>query len=317
MKQLEHKTILVTGANGFIGSHLARRLAGVPGVKLLLLSRQDAPFSIENARWIKTDLRHLTPHFWLAEGIGRIDCVFHLGAFTPKTGAQANSVSGAVDNILGTRMLLDSLPGEIETLVFSSTLDVYAPLPDGAVLTETSPTLPASLYGSSKLFCEHLVSVWAKAHGVDCAILRYGHIYGPGEAQYQKLIPVVLRNLLAHQAPVVHGDGSALRDYLFVGDAVEATLRGACVPGGMGPTNIVRGQSVSLKEIVELLIQISGSDQAIQFLKDKPNGNSLRFDSRLMVEMLGGWEMVGLEKGLAMEVASIKNMPQGADSYVQ
>jgi nucleoside-diphosphate-sugar epimerase len=138
--------------------------------------------------------------------------------------------------------------------------------------------------------------------------LRYGHIYGPGEERYEKLIPTVIRNLLANQSPVIYGDGSALRDYLYVGDAVEATIKAALVAGDVGPLNIVRGDSVSLKETVQMLIRLSGSDQKIEWRLDKPNGPSLRFDNRLMTNLLGSGSMVSLEDGLTAEVGAFRRV---------
>ena len=120
------------------------------------------------------------------------------------------------------------------------------------------------------------------------------------------MIPTVIRNLAANQAPLVHGDGSALRDFLYVADAVEATLRASIVEGNVGPVNIVCGESASLKEVVSLLIRLMKSDMTIDFLRDKPNGSSFRFDNTLMEELLGKWPKTGLEQGLAAEVASFR-----------
>jgi nucleoside-diphosphate-sugar epimerase len=303
MNKLENKIILVTGAGGFIGSHLVAGLSQIAGVKLLLLARQARQSTQQNVVWLKGDLKLLTPEYWQSKGVAHIDYVFHLGAFTPKNAVEANQINRSIeDNIAGTHALLQSLPVETTKLIFSSTLDVYAPINDDEVLTEGSPVKPSTLYGSSKLFCEHLITVWAREKSCDYAILRYGHIYGPGEEQYEKLIPVVIRTLLANQAPVIYGDGSALRDYLYVGDAVEATLRAGLMEGTIGPLNIVRGKSDTLREIVQLMIRLTGSNKEIKFLYNRPNGSSFRFDNDLMKKALGNWPMTDLEKGLANEV---------------
>jgi UDP-glucose 4-epimerase len=309
MNRLEKKVILVTGPNGFIGAHLVARLSKIAGVKLLLLSRQGRQSTQPDLVWLQGELAQLTSEYWQSHDISHIDYVFHLGAFTPKTSAEANRIDRAVnDNITGTHILLQGLPGKPEKLVFSSTLDVYAQPDDEEVLTENSNVAPSTLYGASKLFCESLVSAWAKECGCGYAILRYGHIYGPGEQQYGKLIPVVIRNLLANLAPVVHGDGSTLRDYLYVGDAIEATIRAALVEGNVGPINIVRGESVTLKEIVQLLIRLVGCNKGINFFPDKPNVNSLRFDNGLMIKLLGNFSMTSLEEGLAAEVSAFRRV---------
>ena|ERR1035437_1546122 len=309
MNKLDGKVILVTGAHGFIGAHLVARLSKITGEKLLLLSRQDRQSTQQDEVWLKGELGQLTPEYWQSHDISHIDYVFHLGGFIPKIAAEANRINQAIDdNILGTHALLESLPEKVEKLIFSSTVDVYAQLENGDILTESAKVVPSALYGASKLFCESLISAWAKECGCDYAILRYGHIYGPGEEQYGKLIPIVIRNLLANQAPVIYGDGSTLRDYLYVGDAVEATIRATLIEGDIGPINIVRGESVSMEEVVQLLVRLVGNNKEIEFLLNKPNGNSLRFDNSLMTKSLGNWPKTSLAEGLAAEVEAFRSI---------
>lgn len=309
MNRLEGKVILVTGANGFVGRHLVAKLSKITNIKLFVLSRQEQVSTQENIVWLKGSLEELTPQYWRDVKVNHIDFVFHLGAFTPKTSAESNQIDSITsDNILGTHVMLQGLPQGLVKIIYSSTLDVYAQPENDEVLTEESKVLPNTLYGASKLFCESLVSTWAKERGCNYSILRYGHIYGPGEDKYGKIIPVVIRNLLANQPPIVHGDGSALRDYFYVDDAVEATIRGALVDGNVGPVNIVRGESVALKEVVLILIRLVGNNTYINLIPDKPNGISLRFDNAKMTELLGNWPMTNLEVGLAAEVEAFRRM---------
>jgi nucleoside-diphosphate-sugar epimerase len=308
MNSLNGKTILLTGATGFIGTHLYRRLIGLEDKRLILVSR-NLPAEIgKYETWITSTLDRLTPQIWQDHGIERIDVVFHLGAFTPKSSGMADSIDENYSaNLLGTRALLDSLPKVPCKVVFSSTLDVYEPPLEGRVLTESSPIAPTTLYGASKLFCEHLVQAYARRTGCPIAILRYGHIYGPGESAYAKLIPVAIKALLNHEGPTVYGDGNVLRDFLFVDDAVEATMRAAVAhEKNIGPLNIVSGTSHPIRKIVEFLASLSPNSPPIKYLTDKPGGRSLRFSNALMHEALGDWPTVLIEEGLAREFAAFK-----------
>ena len=307
MKALENKTILVTGAGGFIGSHLAERLATVKGVRLLLLSRRSRSSRLPRATWLRGSLNDLTREYWKKSGISHIDVVFHLGAHAPKVAGEINHVERVfIDNLQGTRTLLEGLPTGVNSIVFSSTVDIYAPITFGMFLTEDSPLGPVGLYGASKLFCEKLVSVWAERNSSRYAILRYGHIFGPGEESYGKVIPLMIRRLLAGEAPNVHGAGLAERDLLYVKDAVEASVRAACSRESIEPVNIVRGASTSIGEIAELLIEKTGAQVQINFLTDKPDGHSFRFDNAMMRRTLGEWPLVSLSDGLEEEISAFR-----------
>lgn len=309
MKQFENKTVLVTGASGFIGKHLVERLSKVNGIRLLLLSRKLQTSNLPNVQWLHGSLSDLTKAYWKQQDVSCIQIVFHIGAFIPKVSTNSNNIEqNFSSNITGTYDLLEGLPGGVEHIVFSSTVDVYAPIKDDEVLSEASRIEPSGFYGASKLFCESLVSVWASQNNCKSAILRYGHIFGPGEGAYSKLIPLAIQQLLVGNPPNVYGSGRAERDFLYVSDAVEATIRSAIIDDNIEPVNIVRGESYPIKKIVELLVEKSGIELEINYLSDKPDGYSLFFDSSKMCSELGNWPLVSLEDGLAEEVSDFRRL---------
>lgn len=304
LSSLSNKTVLVTGASGFIGTHLVERLSQESGLRLILLSRR-APQKVRSSDlWLSVSLHEVSPESWSSVGVKNIDLVFHLGAFIPKSSAEGDRVEDVFrDNLKGTKSLLESLPTPPERIIFSSTVDVYAEAPEGEVIRESSPVAPSNLYGASKLFCEQMIRTYAREHGCDYAILRYGHIFGPGEEAYKKLIPQTIRQLLLGDSPVLYGDGLAERDFLYVEDAIEATIRAAISSfKELGPTNIVSGESHSLRNIVSLLIKMAACDTEIKYLANLPRGRSLRFDNTLMRKFLGAWDFVDIAVGLEREV---------------
>lgn len=312
LEDLRGKTFLVTGATGFLGSHLADRLRQIPDSRLILLSRGPGPARrSDRETWVTASLPELDTATWHDAGLEVVDVVFHLGAFTPKSPSEADDRARVYDdNLIGTRALIESLPAPPGVFLLASTLDVYAPPGEGVVLSEDSPLGPTSLYGASKLFCERLVAGWARGAGCRHAVLRYGHVYGPGEASYRKLIPETIRQLLRGEPPVLYGDGSALRDYLYVGDAVEATLRAAATDlSGVGPVNIVRGESRSIRDVVTILAGITHFGGEVEYREGSPAGLSLRFDAGRMRASLGDWPFVPLERGLELEVDCMRGLP--------
>jgi len=303
------KTVLVTGGTGFVGSHLVRRLETMPHLRLVLLSRQAPRHPLpEHVTWVTAPLQALSSATWQALGIPRFDLVFHLGGFTPKNGAEINQVDAIYEHtLLGIRALLDSLVTPPVRLVLASTVDVYTIPTDGVPLTENANLAGSSLHGAAKLFCEQLGRVYARKHGCGLAILRYGHIFGPGEEAYQKLIPNAIRQLLRGEAPVLQGDGSAERDYLFIEDVVEATWRAAQSDiGELGPVNIVRGASLPIRTVITMLIQLTEYPGQPTYKTDQPPGYSLRFAADRMHQLLGTWPLISVEEGLRREVEHAK-----------
>ena len=310
MNSLSGKTIFLTGATGFIGSHLATRLKRVAGIKLVLLARKPAPINDPSITSITSALEQLTRQTWADQRIDRVDIIFHLGALTPKCPSEGDNADAVYrDNLIGTRALLESLPNTPEKIVFSSTLDVYAPPVEAGILTEESLIDPPSLYGASKYFCEHLIKAYSRRHDCGYAILRYGHIYGAGEGAYTKLIPQAIKTLLKNESPVLYGDGSVQRDFMFVGDAVEATIRaGTSAHQKIEAINVVSGQSRPVREFVEMLSVIVGFSGGITYLLDKKGGHSLKFSNNRMFDMLGRWELFPLEEGLRREVSYFRTL---------
>jgi UDP-glucose 4-epimerase len=308
MSLLEGKVVLLTGASGFIGSHLARYLYGIKNIKLVFMSRKPLPQAYGNAVFIEESLELLSKKTWENSGVDKIDYIFHLAGFAPKKAGDADLAEQIYTcNLLGTRALLNSLPNMPERIVFSSTLDVYAALDGDQRISECSHLGDSNLYGISKLFCEKYIASFSQKNGIDYAILRYGHIYGPGEDEYIKLIPQTILSLLNNKMPMVYGDGSALRDFIFVQDAVIATIRAMeSQTGNVGPINIVSGSSVSVRDIIKILMTIAGrSDSLCEYVEGSKQKSFIFDDSKMRTE-LGDWPKVSLFDGLKMEYETMK-----------
>jgi nucleoside-diphosphate-sugar epimerase len=305
---LTGRPVLVTGANGFIGRHLVKRLVA-DGATVHALTRRPAPDSPATIHTIAVPLEDLTPEHWTRHGIGAFDTVFHLGGFIPRARQDADDIdANFASNLLGTKALLQSLSAPPRRLVFVSTVDVYAPMQPDSRLSESSPVDASNMYAGSKMCGERMAIAWGLQSGVEVAVLRYGHVYGPGEGAFHKLIPHTIRTLLDGRNPAVYGDGSAERDCIYVADAVEATIRCATreqVPPG--PVNIVSGVSFTIAEIVRRVVNAAGSTAAIERRPSTSADRSFRFDNSAMRTHFGTWEMTTLDEGLRAEIDDVRN----------
>ena len=180
--------LLITGASGFIGGHLVRAAVaryGRENVVALSSRPNDQCETIVYGEGLRIEDSALGE-------LAGIRVLIHAGAFTPKSGQEANSVEGSEANRTFTEKLLALPFADLEKVIYLSSLDVYSP---AERITESSPTEPATLYGQSKLDGETLINAFAEQNALISQILRIGHVYGPGEEKYAKFLPAAIRNI--------------------------------------------------------------------------------------------------------------------------
>jgi UDP-glucose 4-epimerase len=276
------KTILLTGASGFIGKHLLVAIAKLPEYRdrIVLLSST----KIEGYTTIIHNNYNYGINDFLQSGVNDIEIIIHSGAFTPKSGRDANLLAKSKSNIDSVFHLINNLPNIPKKIIFLSTLDVYQSCEEP--INEASTTLPATLYGWSKLYGEKMLEQWANANGVALQILRIGHIYGSGEEHYQKLIPVSIRKALKGESPSIFTKGEELRSFLHVSDCINAIVSAINLNADCGPINIASDKALSVKQIIQIIIDEVGLKTSPIIQANNIPGKNVVFDNTKMITYL-------------------------------
>ena len=272
-------SVIITGASGFIGSPLLQAARAAWGIVTAFSSRP-----AEGSTIVYRD----APEFGLScsdiKLVKEAEVLIHAGAFIPKIGSEANQIIGCSGNIKFTEKLL-SLPwNNLKKIVYISTVDVYAEA--CGPISEATPTMPTSLYGLSKLYCERLMSLYAFERDLALQILRVGHVYGPGEEKYSKVLPIAIQNILAGRDIELWGDGSELRSFIYIDDVVTSILRAVELVERPGIINVVGGKTISIRDLLEKLIAIGGRNTGIIQREFSGTTRNFVFDNNKMKHYL-------------------------------
>jgi nucleoside-diphosphate-sugar epimerase len=303
---------VVTGAAGFIGSHLCERLLD-EGYEVLAVDAFTDYYSPERKR------SHLAscagrPGFTLAEEnlatsdveslIDGARCVFHLAAQAGVRKSWGEEFARYIDsNILATQRLLEALRKHPSVpLIHSSSSSVYGEtrvLP----MREDHPTVPLSPYGATKLAGEHLCELYRLNYGITYRALRYFTVYGPRQRPDMAFSRFINASFAGHPIDV-YGDGRQTRDFTYVADAVEANLSALRYEGPMTVFNIGGGSRAALLDVLDILGRGLGGRLEVRFV-DRAKGDvtDTWADTTRARDELGFRPRVSLEEGIRNEIA--------------
>ncbi len=293
--------ILLTGASGFIGQALVNEILKTGSHELVLLTTKQ----FQGIKSIPHGDYSFTKQDFYNNGVAHIDVVIHLGAFIPKSAKEANDINRTTSNIQNTLWLLNNLPSMPSRVIFISSTDVYGK-GCGEKMNEETPLRPDTLYGWSKVYCEILIKTWCLENGVDHQILRLGHIYGPGEEAYSKLIPVTIRRVLRGENPRLFTIGEEKRSFLYIDDCVRLINRALDLTKGQDPINIVSSQIFSIRDIVGDIIKLGGRDIQMDVVENVSSGQDLIFENNKMQQYLGV-EITSFQDGIRNEYLHFLN----------
>ncbi|MBI4822576.1 MAG: NAD-dependent epimerase/dehydratase family protein [Deltaproteobacteria bacterium] len=294
--------ILVIGSSGFVGTHLVDRLVRdshqVRGLDVWAPSG-GARFEFQLGSFLDpATIRH---------ALSDVEVVIHLASTTVPGTSNADIPGDIQANLIGTVRLLDAMveQGSRRIIFFSSGGAVYGnPAVDPT--PETQPLYPISSYGVVKAAIEHYLHMYRELEGLESVVLRVSNVYGPGQAKagIQGLIGTMLRRGLERQPIQIWGDGSVVRDYVYVDDLVEFASLAVCERFG-GIFNVGSGVGHSFNSLRPVVESALGLSLKVEFLPPRP------FDVRRVVldvrkAAAVGWQpRVELEEGVRRHARSL------------
>lgn len=302
---------VVTGCAGFIGSHLTERLLA-DGVSVTGIDGF-APTYDTSRRRAFVERLGTAAGFEFVEGnilevdmrpfVATADAVFHLAARPGVRASWTDFASVTATNVLGTQRVLDAMVDSAARLVFASSSSVYGAC-DIFPTPEDAPLSPISPYGVTKAACEALIGAYSSQFGVPAVSLRYFTVYGPrqrSDMAFHRWIAACLRG----EPLPLFGDGSAVRDFTYVEDAVAATVQAANVTQkGHVILNVAGGSAVSVAEVLQRLETTLGRPIDIdRSSRAKGDPDRTQGDTTRARELLGWRPRHDLEEGLERQVA--------------
>jgi CDP-glucose 4,6-dehydratase len=319
--------VLVSGAHGFVGSHLARALlergeavrvldrpapreADVGGERLSGLELLGIRGEVE---LFEADLRDADA---VAAAVTGIDSVFHLAAQTIVGVARRSPLETFEVNVRGAWNVFEACrQHEVQPVVFASSDKAYGASPE-LPYREHFPLRAAYPYDASKAAADIIARSYASAYGLPLAVTRFANVYGGGDLNFSRLIPEAVVAVLDGRPPVIRSDGSPERDFLHVDDAVSAYLAIAeALPGPAAGEAFNAGgeRPHSVREVVEAIVAAAGAEIDPDFQgAGNPDGEIDRqfVDSTKLRELTGWRPQVELEEGLRRTLEWYREHPE-------
>jgi UDP-N-acetylglucosamine/UDP-N-acetyl-alpha-D-glucosaminouronate 4-epimerase len=300
---------LVTGGSGFIGSHVVRELLR-RGEKVRVLDNLATGRGENLAEvrgeidWRQGDIRELEKVRPVFDGV---DYVIHLAALPSVARSVADPVTSNAVNIDGTlNVLWAAREAKVKRVVFAASSAAYGDNPALPRLESHLPR-PLSPYAVTKLTGEYYCQIFTKTYALEAVALRYFNIFGPRQnpdSPYTGVLSIFIAAYIRGKTPTIFGDGEQSRDFTYVGNAVDATLRASTAPEAPGKViNVGVGERHTLNQTVELLNKIFG--KRVTPIYGPPREGDVRHsqaDISLARQVLGYEPKMKFEEGLRKTV---------------
>ncbi len=293
--------VLILGGNGFIGSHLVDE-AGRHGHQVRVFDRHPERYRepLNGVEYVVGDFGSRAD---VSEALNGIDLVFHLvGTTLPQTSNEDPAFDVEANVIRAIALLEECVAKGVQKVVYVSSGGTVYGIPGVLPVREDSPTSPISSYGITRLFVEKYLELFRRLRGLEYAVVRPSNAYGPRQnpCAAQGIVSVFLGRILEGRGITIWGDGSVVRDYVYVQDLVEGIYAAAVPPSTHRVFNLGSGAGVSVNELVELIARQVGSDVKVEYEAGRAfDVPAIYLDVSRAAEELGWRPTTSLSDGIA------------------
>ncbi len=262
---LRGRRVLVTGGSGFIGRHVVSELAAA-GAQIRVVDLRPHPDpAVEIVLGDIAEAEVLQAAFR-----GGFDSVVHLAAVTSVLRSLEHPELTFRTNVAATAALLEAARAAgARSLAFTSTNAVTGPM-DAPAISEAATLRPLTPYGSTKAAAEMLMSAYTASYGLRCTALRLTNVYGPGMQAKDSIVARLMRAIRLGGTFEIYGDGRQVRDYVHVGDVIDAIGVALVDERWSGPVVIGAGRSLSVLEVIDAVRDVTGAEILVRHGPPKP-----------------------------------------------
>ncbi|MHC4599936.1 MAG: GDP-mannose 4,6-dehydratase [Planctomycetota bacterium] len=308
----QDRRVLVTGANGFVGSWLCKRLVD-EGARVVALMRDHIPESNYHRLGLEDRVDSVSGDLEDFDCLARtvaeyeVESCFHLAAQAIVGVANHSPLSTFESNIRGTWNLMEALRlGKAVRAVVVASSDKAYGRHEKLPYTEKAPLIPTFPYDTSKACADLIAGAYYHTFGLPVSVTRFANIYGGGDMNFSRIVPDTIRSVLNGRDPVIRSDGTPERDFVHVDDVVDLYVEiGRRLPAEGVSGEVFNGghnQPVKILELVEKIIAATGREDLKPDIRGKDAGHAeidrQWLDAAKARDVLGWAPKVGLDEGL-------------------